>query len=180
MPATVSEQITDEVTGVKMQSIGTLHSLTASLSARAQLAAYERQNDLAASVVANAMNSAQQLQQSASIAAQQIASNSAILAMGAAVRAFRMVTDVSAEQAVGFAEQIGSNLTAELKDMGGTLAGIQQFVKEANTTPPQTGTGGAFGSDAGSALLQQIANTQALMVNGLSELSAAIASLKKE
>ena len=87
-------------------------------------------------------------------------------------RAVRFIFDTSAEEAVGFAKQIGSDLTGKLSDIEGLLAAGQQQEKTAVTTPPQTGTGGAFGSDAGSALLQQIVNTQAIIAEALAKLAA--------
>ena len=78
-------------------------------------------------------------------------------------RAVRFAFDISAEQAAGFVTQLGSRLEDRITNLGSSLAGLQEMVKTANTTPPQTGTGGAFGSDAGSGLLQQLGNIQALL-----------------
>lgn len=78
-------------------------------------------------------------------------------------RAIRFIFDTSAEEAVGFAKQIGSDLTSKLADIEGLLAAGQQQEKTAITSPPQTGTGGAFGSGTGSSLFQSLAEATALL-----------------
>ena len=78
-------------------------------------------------------------------------------------RAARFLLDTSAEEAVAFSKQIGSDIQDRITGIEASLAAGQMAEKIAITTPPQTGTGGAFGSDAGSALLAQLANIQALL-----------------
>src|SRR4030095_5992063 len=51
----------------------------------------------------------------------------------------------------------GSDLQDKLSNLGAALSGVQQDIKAAQTTPPQTGTGGAFGSAPGSAVAAQVA-----------------------
>lgn len=89
--------------------------------------------------------------------------NAIAFSQAVTARAVRFAFDISAEQAAGFVTQLGSRLEDRLTNLGATLAGVQEMVKTAQTTPPQTGTGGAFGSDAGNALLQQLANIQATL-----------------
>ncbi len=78
-------------------------------------------------------------------------------------RAARFLLDTSAEEAVSFSKQIGADLNDRITGIEAALASGQMAEKIAITSPPQTGTGGAFGSDAGSALLAQLANIQALL-----------------
>lgn len=75
--------------------------------------------------------------------------------------AAKKLLDTSAEEAVAFTKQIGADLQDKITGIGASLAAVQEDVKISNTTPPQTGTGGAFGSDSGSALTQQIGNLAA-------------------
>jgi len=106
--------------------------------------------------------------------AQNAMQNGMQIAQAVTVRSLRMALDTSAEEAVAFTKQIGSDIQDKLTNLEATLSAAQQFEKTALTSPPQTGTGGAFGSDSGSALAQQLANMQAL----LSDLSARLATAK--
>jgi hypothetical protein len=89
--------------------------------------------------------------------------NAIAFSQAVTARAVRFAFDISAEQAAGFVTQIGARLEDRITNLGASLAGLQDFIKASQTTPPQTGTGGAFGSDAGNALLQQLANIQATL-----------------
>lgn len=93
----------------------------------------------------------------------QATSNAIAFSQAVTARGVRFAFDISAEQAAGFVTELGSRIEDRLTNLGSALAGIQEFVKTAQTVPPQTGTGGAFGSDAGNALLQQLANISALL-----------------
>lgn len=80
-------------------------------------------------------------------------------------RSVRFTFDTSAEEAVGFAKQMSADLASKMSDLEAALSGGQQMEKIAITTPPQTGTGGAFGSDAGAAILQQLSNINAVLAS---------------
>jgi hypothetical protein len=98
-------------------------------------------------------------------------SNAAAFSQIVTARALRMAADISAEQAMGFATQIGSRLEDRLTHIGAAVASLQDFAKMVNTTPPQTGTGGAFGAETGSALQQSLAQIDSRIL-GLRELLA--------
>lgn len=78
----------------------------------------------------------------------------------------------SAGEAVSFAKTISSDLSSKLSDLQGMLASGQQQEKTAITTPPQTGTGGSFGSSPGTALYAQLGEALAL-VNALRNVAPA-------
>lgn len=163
MPKELNEQVVDEVTALNFKNIAEMHSLTAGLSGQYQLAAQQRVNDTANAVHANALNAAQQIAQLAGQQALTMSANAQMLSQAFLGRATRTILDVSAEQAVGFMQEIQAGLSKDLAALSGQLASVQEMAKIAQSTPPQTGTGGAFGSDAGSALLSQLANIQALL-----------------
>jgi hypothetical protein len=85
--------------------------------------------------------------------------------IGRAVRArtIRMIQDTSGEQAAAFDRQMAAGLETKLASIESLLAAGQQQAKTANTTPPQTGTGGAFASGTGSSLYQSLAEVGALL-----------------
>ena len=89
-------------------------------------------------------------------------------------RAVRFTFDTSAEQATSFAQQIAADAGEKLAEAGATLAATQQFSKVAQNTAPQTGTGGAFGSETG--LTQQIA----LSLANLAQSQATIIELLQQ
>ena len=91
--------------------------------------------------------------------------NALAFSQAVTARGVRFAYDISAEQAVGFATTIGAQLQDRILNLGASLDAIQVYLKSAITTPPQTGTGGAFGSDAGNALFQQLANANALLLS---------------
>ena len=78
-------------------------------------------------------------------------------------QAVKRLLDASIENSVADTKLLGADIQDKLANVEAALSGAQVFEKTAITSPPQTGTGGAFGSDAGSALLQQMANIQALL-----------------
>jgi uncharacterized protein with von Willebrand factor type A (vWA) domain len=133
------------------------------LSVQNAVSAQQRVNDGANAVHENAMNAAQQIAQLAAQQALQMSQNGAMLAQAMTGRVSRHILDLSAEQATAFAKELSADLASRLAEMSGQLASVQEMAKIAQTTPPQTGTGGAFGSDAGSAVLQQLANIEALL-----------------
>lgn len=163
MPDVLNPQAADAVNFTNVKNVGELHALTAGLSGQNQLAQQQRVNELANNVMASAMQSGQQLAQLAGQQALQISQNAALLSQVITGRVSRFILDTSAEEAVSFEKQIGSALADRMTNIEAALATGQQSGKTAETTPPQTGTGGAFGSDAGNALLQQLANIQALL-----------------
>lgn len=163
MPDELNKQVVDQVTALNFKNLAELHSLTGGLAGQYQLAAQQRVNDTANAVHANALNAAQQIAQLAGQQALTMSANAQMLSQAMLGRVGRTVLDVSAEQAVGFMQEIQAGLSKDLAALSGQLASVQEMAKIANSTPPQTGTGGAFGSDAGNALLQQLANIQALL-----------------
>jgi hypothetical protein len=67
---------------------------------------------------------------------------------------------------------MAAGLESKLANIEGLLAAGQQQEKTAITSPPQTGTGGAFGSDSGSALAQQLVNMNTVLEAILARLPA--------
>lgn len=161
MPSTVSEQTVDALTLNNVKVIGEGPALSTGLSQQNAVAQQQRVNDLSNSVLANSMNAAQQMAQLASQQALTLSQNGAILAQAMVGRVGRFVLDTSGEEAVAFTKQIGSDVQDKLSNIEAALAAGQVFEKTAITVPPQTGTGGAFGSDSGSALTQQLSNLAA-------------------
>jgi hypothetical protein len=173
----VNEQTVDSVALVNSKILGEMHAMTAALATQTQAQQQQRINELSASVLANSMNSAQQLAQLAGQQALNLAASQAQLQQAITGRVARFMLDLSAEQATAFAQELGSNLTSKLADIGSVVSGIQQDIKGAQTTPPQTGTGGAFGSDSGSPLLQQLASNQALLAQQLGAMNVILQDL---
>lgn len=171
MPDQVNLQLMDTVSAVNLKLAAGMEQVAMGASIQDLQQAQSRRNQLADSVLANQLNSAQQIQ--ASEATSRMIMSNAVNAL-----ALKYLFDTSAQEAVTFAKEIASDTAQTMQDFGGVIAGIQQDIKGAITTPPQTGTGGSFGSDSGSALLQQLANNQALMANGLSALAAAVSALE--
>ena len=169
MPVTANEQTVDTISTTNVKNVGELHALTAGLSGQNQLANQQRMTDAMSAAAINAVNAGQQMAQ---LAAQQALTLSAAIQ----ARTARFLLDTSAEEAVAFTKQVGSDIQDKLTNIEAALSGSQAFEKTAITTPPQTGTGGAFGSDAGNALLQQIVNAQAVMANAIAQLQAQIQS----
>jgi hypothetical protein len=90
------------------------------------------------------------------------------LSQAVTTMATKTILDESIKDAVASQKLVGADIADKLANIQAALAGGQQFVKTAQTTPPQTGTGGAFGSDAGSAVLQQIVNALTILESRLS------------
>lgn len=99
--------------------------------------------------------------------------NALLMAQAITARAVRFTFDTSAEQATSFAQQIAADAGEKLAEAGATLSATQQYAKIAQSTAPQTGTGGAFGSETG--LSQQIA----LSLANLAQSQATIIELLK-
>lgn len=156
-------QIANDQQGLNYKIFSDVPMASANLSMQNAVALQQRVNDTATAVHANSMNAAQQLAQLAAQQALQINQNGSMLAQAMMGRVSRHVLDLSAEQATAFSREIAADLSNKLADLSGQLASVQEMAKIAQTTPPQTGTGGAFGSDAGNALLQQLANIEALL-----------------
>lgn len=154
MPAALNEQIVDEVTGIKFNTMATIPATVAELMATDAVALQRRSQDIATQLYQNASTMALQM-------------NSAVSA-----RASDMLFG-TAQVASAFDRTL-QGLQNKLAEMEATLGAGQQFTKTAQTTPPQTGTGGAFGSDAGSALLQQIVNSQNVIANGIQAILATL------
>jgi hypothetical protein len=162
MPTTVNEQTLDAVNavnaklGMEMDSIG-----AAGVATQNQVSLQQRINELAAEGLAANLALSRQA------TANQLAFSQAVTA-----RTVRMVMDLSAEQAAAFGTELGSQIHDKLASIEAVLSAGQQQEKTAITTPPQTGTGGAFGSDAGSALMQQIVNQLAILEAELTAIKA--------
>lgn len=165
MPNTLAEQVLDQITVSNAKGLADMNQVPMGLSVQNAVSAQQRVSDAANAVHENVLNASQQVAQLAAQQALQIAQNGAMLSQAMTGRVARMILDASAEQAVAFAKEIGADVSSKLADFGGALASLQEQAKIAQTTPPQTGTGGAFGSDSGNALLQQLANIQALLNN---------------
>lgn len=151
MPAVINEQTVDGQTSLNWkvmsdEPIASANTRTENATANQQIVQALMQESLAANLAIS----------------RQATANAIAYAQAVNARAVRFAFDISAEQAVGFATTIGAQLQDKITNLGAALSGVQEMVKVAITTPPQTGTGGAFGSDAGNALFQQLANAMAL------------------
>ena len=162
-PATAA----DAVSWVNVKNLGDMTALSAGLSSQDAVALQRRTNDLAL-----------QLHESASHQAQQLAADAAAFRTALLARATQMLMGDTALQASASSQEMTGNLQQKLAEIGASLASVQDSVKASITTPPQTGTGGAFGSDAGSALLQQIVNAQAAQSQVLASLASALAGIQ--
>lgn len=179
MPLTLNEQVADAVTAENFKVGGGAPAHSMNLALQNAAGQQHRVNELANSVLGNAMNSAQQMQQLASQQALNMSANAANLATAFNARAARFVLDISGEQAAGFARELQVDLPRDLANIGAQISSLQQDAKIAQTTPPQTGTGGAFGSETG--LSQEIglalANLSAATTNSNQQLTQALAGL---
>lgn len=167
IPAVLNEQTVDTVNAANFKNVGELHALTAGLSGQNMLNLQQRTQEMALANMQLSMQSAQQLAQLAGQQALNIQASQAQLQQAITGRVARFMLDLSAEEAVAFTKQIGSDLQDKIANINGVLAGMQEAIKASITTPPQTGTGGAFGSDSGSALLQQIVSTLGIIQSRL-------------
>lgn len=161
-----------------VKNLGELHALTAGLSGQNVLAQQQRVNEIANSVLANSMNAAQQMAQLAASQSLNLAASQAQLQQAITGRVARFMLDLSAEEAVAFTKQVGADIQDKLSNIEAAISGGQVYAKTAQTTPPQTGTGGAFGSDAGSALLQQLVNAQVAQSQSLAGVAQGLASIQ--
>ena len=167
----MNEQAADAVNFNNVKVIGEGPALSTGLAQQNAVAQQQRINELSSSVLGNTMNAAQQMAQLAAQQATQISQNGAMLSQAMTGRVARMIMDLSAEQAAAFDREMGASIEQKLAGIEAVLAGGQQMEKIAITTPPQTGTGGAFGSETG--LSQQIA----LALSNLAAGQAAIMEL---
>jgi hypothetical protein len=160
VPDTVNSQAADAVNFNNVKVLGEVPAHSIGLAMQNAVSQQQRVNEIATASFQNALTAANNITQS------WIPIQQAMVG-----RVARHVLDVSAEQAAAFEKQLGAEVSDRLSDIGGALAGVQEFVKTAQTTPPQTGTGGAFGSETG--LSQQIA----LALSNLAAGQAAIVEL---
>jgi hypothetical protein len=153
-----------------------------------QVQSQARINDVANNIVAQSLASAQQiadqagrsaqrLAESAFIAAQNQASLAAAFAQAVTTQSVKRILDLSIENAVADQKLIGADLQDKISNLGSALSAVQQDIKAAQSTAPQTGTGGAFGSDSGSALMQQLASNQALQAQQLGQMNVILQEL---
>jgi hypothetical protein len=163
MAAVNNNEIANDQGGLNWKIFTDVPISSANLSGQNAVSRQQRADQAADSVHENSMNAAQQIAQLAAKSALQMSDNTAMLAQAMTGRVTRHILDLSAEQTVGFMQEIQAGLAKDLAAISGQLAAVQEMAKIAQTTPPQTGTGGAFGSDAGNALLQQLANIEALL-----------------
>lgn len=142
MPQTVSEQVTDEVTSANLKMLADMAQGAFGVSIQNAIANQQSVQALVNSDLAASLSMKQALQ----------------------ARAARFLLDTSAEEAVAFTKQLGSDIQDRITGIEAALSAGQQAEKIAITSPPQTGTGGAFGSETG--LSQQIALSLANIAAG--------------
>jgi len=148
---TVNEQTADAINLTNVKNVGELHALTAGLSGQNQLT-----NQQAVDAIMR------ESLQSGITFHREIMAGSVDLSRAVRAKAIRDIFNVG-QEASAFDKTMAAGLETKLANIEGLLAAGQQQEKTAITTPPQTGTGGAFGSDAGSAILQLLANIEALL-----------------
>jgi hypothetical protein len=177
MPADVHEQAAAAVNFNNVKVVGEGPALSTGLSQQNAVAQQQRVNELASSVLGNAMNASQQFGQLAAQQALQISANSAAIQQAMLGRVTRHILDLSGEQAAAFEKTLGAQLQDQLTELNASLAGGQIQSKVAQSTAPQTGTGGAFGSETG--LSQQISLAMAGALAPIAaQLSTAISLLQ--
>lgn len=159
MPSIANEQVVDGAVIGNIKMLTDMAQVTMGQTIQDAARQQSRQQDLAASVLANAMNGAQQL-----------ANAAGNLTLALTARTAHTILN-SAEQAAAFDKTLAANLEGKMANLEAALSSGQQMSKIANTTPPQTGTGGAFGSETG--LSQQVA----LALSNLAAGQAAIVEL---
>jgi|SRR5215831_5058682 len=139
MPQTVNEQTVDAVTIVDVKNGAEMPGLTAGFASQAQ---QQQQAIMNANQVANQQSVQAIINQSLQV---HTATMNAL-----AGRVSRLVMDVSAEQAAGFAKELTAGLASEMQQFGADLASIQQDIKAAQSTPPETAVGQALANLAAS------------------------------
>lgn len=154
MPNMLNEQTVDQITQSNAKIIADMAQSAMGLSVQNAVAS---QQNVQAVVNANLQNGLTMAQSNLQAGLD--------LARAVLARSVRFTFDTSAEEAVGFAKQMSADLASKMSDLEAALSGGQQMEKIAITTPPQTGTGGAFGSDAGAAILQQLSNINAVLAS---------------
>lgn len=151
----LNADVVEATANEEFKNVAGLHAITAGLSAQNQLT----NQQLVTTIDREAV-------QSGIAIGREIMMRGIDLSRAAQARALRYVFAPSSEEtageAVSFAKTIAADLSSKLADVQGLLASGQIQEKIAITTPPQTGTGGAFGSAPGSALYAQIAEALAL------------------
>lgn len=160
MPSTVNEQLMDEVTSGNLKVLADMAQGALAQSIQNQVNNQAHIQAIQAATLQNGLT-----------LAQDAVAQSLALSRMVTGKVLRYVADTSAEQATAFAQQIASDANETLAQAGATLSAVQQESKIAQSTAPQTGTGGAFGSETG--LSQQIA----LALSNLAAGQAAIVEL---
>jgi heme oxygenase len=156
MPVTLDEQVRDTVNFNNAKSLADMAQTAMNLSTQNAVSNQAHVQALVNAALANSLTLSQNALQSGMQLSQAITT-----------MATKTILDESVKDAVASQKLIGSDIQDRLMNIEGALSGGQQFAKVAQTTPPQTGTGGAFGSDSGSALLQQIVSTLAIIQSRL-------------
>lgn len=161
MPQVLNEQVVDEITAMNAKGLSDMMQTAMGLSVQNAVANQNTTQTAAAAALANGLTIGQAVMQ-----------NGINLAQAINARAVRFAFDISAEQAAAFDRQLSADVSGRLMNIEAALSGGQQASKIAQSTAPQTGTGGAFGSDAGSAINQQIANLSATVAALQAQLNA--------
>jgi hypothetical protein len=156
----LNEQVVDAVTNEEFKNVAGLHALTAGLSAQNQLT-----NQQAVDAIMR------ESLQSGITFHREIMAGSVDLSRAVRAKAIRDIFNVG-QEASAFDKTMAAGLESKLANIEGLLAAGQQQEKTAITSPPQTGTGGAFGSDSGSALAQQLVNMNTVLEAILARLPA--------
>jgi len=117
VPTSLNEQITDAISTGNAKVLADMSQSAMGLS------------------IQNAVASQQHVQTIANTALQGFVTLQQTLIAQAAKR----LLDTSAEEAVSFTKEVGADLQDKVAQLGTSLASVQQDVKAANTTPPETG-----------------------------------------
>lgn len=160
MPSQLNEQMVDQITATNAKGLADMNQVPMGLSVQNSVS---NQQNVQAYVNANVQNGL--------TLAQNMTANAVAMSQAITARATRFIFDISAEQAASFTRQLEADIGGRLSNIEAALAGSQIFEKTAATSPPQTGTGGAFGSETG--LSQQVA----LALSNLAAGQAAIVEL---
>jgi hypothetical protein len=153
MPTTVNEQSVDGVNINNLKAATDMSIIAMHTASQNVVANQQHVQSIVNAALQNGLMLGQNMLQSGMLLGQAVTT-----------QGVKRLLDMSIEQAVSDTKLLGADLQDKLSNLGSALSAVQQDIKAAQTTPPQTGTGGAFGSDSGSALAQQIANAVSLAI----------------
>lgn len=160
MPNTLSEQTLDQITSSNAKAAADMSLTAMHLATQNSVANQGRMQDIFAASYQNSLTIAQNAMQ-----------NGLMIAQAAATQATKRILDASIENAVADTKLLGADLADKLQNLGSALAGVQQDIKAAQSTGPETGPGGMTG------LLEQLAANAAVQAQQLGAMNTILQNL---